>query len=157
MKDCHFFFYEILVERDKFQVMSTENFKKRVFVFFSRPETSFLWFTSPWKTLKYIIWKNYKWYIIGFFVFIILALFIVLILYNIPVSIFWFISVLNVVLLKRCKNVVLRLNPVSVNPTKWSNIVWVRLTILWDYHLNVQRRSFHSIESLIRHLQIRNY
>ena len=157
MKNCCFFFYKILVERDKFQVMSTENFKKRVFVFFSRPETSFLWFTSPWKTLKYIIWKNYKWYIIGFFVFIILALFIVLILYNIPVSIFWFISVLNVVLLKRCKNVVLRLNPVSVNPTKWSNIVWVLLTILWGCHLNVQRRSFHSIESLIRHLQIRNH
>ncbi|CAD5119914.1 DgyrCDS8495 [Dimorphilus gyrociliatus] len=27
----------------------------------NRPATSFLWFTSPWKSLKHIIWKSYKW------------------------------------------------------------------------------------------------
>jgi len=45
-----------------------------------RPATSFLWFTSPWKSFKYIIWTNYKWKILmvlGIIVFIIwLALFI---------------------------------------------------------------------------------
>jgi len=50
----------------------------------NRPATSFLWFTSPWKTSKYIVWKNYKWYIIGFFLFIIIAAFIVLAIYSIP-------------------------------------------------------------------------
>jgi hypothetical protein len=49
-----------------------------------RPETSFLWFTSPWKTLKFIIWHNYKWYIIGFFLAIILIAFIVLFIYSVP-------------------------------------------------------------------------
>ncbi|XP_076439100.1 myoferlin-like [Babylonia areolata] len=29
-----------------------------------RPETSFLWFTSPFKTLRFIIWRNYKWVIV---------------------------------------------------------------------------------------------
>ncbi|XP_071949270.1 myoferlin-like isoform X3 [Antedon mediterranea] len=50
----------------------------------NRPETSFLWFTSPWKTLKFIIWNNYKWYIIGFFLVVLLILFIALLLYSIP-------------------------------------------------------------------------
>uniref|UniRef100_A0A8D0G231 Dysferlin n=1 Tax=Strix occidentalis caurina TaxID=311401 RepID=A0A8D0G231_STROC len=31
-----------------------------------RPETSFLWFTSPYKTLKYILWRRYKWVVDGF-------------------------------------------------------------------------------------------
>ncbi|XP_057307144.1 myoferlin-like [Hydractinia symbiolongicarpus] len=50
----------------------------------NRPDTSFLWFTSPWKTLKYIIWRNYKWYIIGFLIFLIVLAFIVLFLYSVP-------------------------------------------------------------------------
>uniref|UniRef100_A0A8C8BMD5 Dysferlin n=1 Tax=Otus sunia TaxID=257818 RepID=A0A8C8BMD5_9STRI len=29
-----------------------------------RPETSFLWFTSPYKTLKYILWRRYKWVVV---------------------------------------------------------------------------------------------
>ena len=32
----------------------------------NRPATSFFWFTSPWKSFKYIVWKHYKWYIIIF-------------------------------------------------------------------------------------------
>ena len=49
-----------------------------------RPETSFLWFTSPWKTLKFIIWHNYKWYIIGFLLTLILIAFIILFIYSVP-------------------------------------------------------------------------
>ncbi|CAF1186321.1 unnamed protein product [Rotaria sordida] len=37
----------------------------------NRPKTSFLWFTSPWKTFRYIVWRNFKWAIIlGIFLFI---------------------------------------------------------------------------------------
>ncbi|XP_072177496.1 myoferlin-like [Diadema setosum] len=50
----------------------------------NRPETSFLWITSPWKSLKYIIWHNYKWYILGFLLLLLLVAFIVLIIYNVP-------------------------------------------------------------------------
>eukprot|EP00117_Sycon_ciliatum_P005571 scpid7068/ scgid9464/ Myoferlin; Fer-1-like protein 3 len=50
----------------------------------NRPETSFLWFTSPWKTFKYIIWKNYKWLIIGLFLLILLVLAVGLFLYASP-------------------------------------------------------------------------
>nr|XP_022342080.1 myoferlin-like isoform X4 [Crassostrea virginica] len=49
-----------------------------------RPETSFLWFASPWKTLRYIVWRNYKWYIIGFLLLILLLLLIFLFLYSFP-------------------------------------------------------------------------
>ncbi|KAL5022080.1 hypothetical protein ScPMuIL_001235 [Solemya velum] len=49
-----------------------------------RPETSFLWFTSPWKTFRYIVWKNYKWYFIGFLIFILILLLIVLFVYSFP-------------------------------------------------------------------------
>ncbi|XP_047127416.1 myoferlin isoform X1 [Hydra vulgaris] len=50
----------------------------------NRPETSFLWITSPWKTLKFILWKRYKWLMIGILVFLILALFIGIFLYSMP-------------------------------------------------------------------------
>ena len=30
------------------------------FIIIRRPDTSFLWFLNPWKTLKYIIWRNFK-------------------------------------------------------------------------------------------------
>ncbi|XP_065071964.1 myoferlin-like isoform X2 [Rhopilema esculentum] len=50
----------------------------------NRPATSFFWFSSPWKTLKFILWRRYKWYIIGFLIFIILLLFVVLLLYSMP-------------------------------------------------------------------------
>lgn len=49
-----------------------------------RPATSFLWFTSPLKSLRYIIWGRYKWYIIGFLLFVIIALLIVLFFYSAP-------------------------------------------------------------------------
>ncbi|XP_071827020.1 myoferlin-like isoform X6 [Apostichopus japonicus] len=49
-----------------------------------RPATSFFWFTSPWKTLKFILWRNLKWYIIGFFIIFWLILFLGLFLYTFP-------------------------------------------------------------------------
>lgn len=64
---------------------------------YRRPETSFLWFTSPWKTLRYIIWRNYKWYFIGFLVLLLILLLVFLFLYSFPVSIsaigqtYWYI------------------------------------------------------------------
>ena len=73
---------------------------------FRRPETSFLWFTSPFKTLKYIIWRNYKWYFIIGLIVLLLIVFIVLLIYAIPVSIFieLFILTLHVCLCNKNSN-----------------------------------------------------
>ncbi|XP_075429238.1 dysferlin isoform X4 [Ascaphus truei] len=49
-----------------------------------RPETSFFWFTSPYKTLKYILWRRYKWVILIFFMVFILLLFLGIFLYSFP-------------------------------------------------------------------------
>ncbi|XP_060103205.1 dysferlin [Heteronotia binoei] len=49
-----------------------------------RPETSFLWFTSPYKTLKYILWRRFKWvFLILLLVFIVL-LFLGIFIYAFP-------------------------------------------------------------------------
>ncbi|XP_071507429.1 myoferlin-like [Diadema antillarum] len=50
----------------------------------NRPETSFLWFTSPWKSIRFIIWYNYKWYIIIGILVILLIIFLILFIYNVP-------------------------------------------------------------------------
>lgn len=52
----------------------------------NRPATSFLWFTSPLKTLKHIIWKHYKWHIIGAVVIILLVILLVIFIYTAPVG-----------------------------------------------------------------------
>ncbi|XP_033757648.1 myoferlin-like isoform X3 [Pecten maximus] len=49
-----------------------------------RPETSFLWFTSPWKTFKFIIWRRYKWWFIGFLILLLLIILIALFIYSFP-------------------------------------------------------------------------
>nr|XP_009680174.1 PREDICTED: dysferlin [Struthio camelus australis] len=49
-----------------------------------RPETSFLWFTSPYKTLKYILWRRYKWVVILALVLFILLLFLGIFIYAFP-------------------------------------------------------------------------
>ncbi|KAF1597187.1 UNVERIFIED_CONTAM: Dysferlin, partial [Eudyptes robustus] len=49
-----------------------------------RPETSFLWFTSPYKTLKYILWRRYKWVLILAIVIFILLLFLGIFIYAFP-------------------------------------------------------------------------
>ncbi len=49
-----------------------------------RPDTSFVWFLNPIKSLKFIIWHNYKWIIIKAVLFVLLVLFLALFLYNLP-------------------------------------------------------------------------
>ncbi|XP_028657297.1 dysferlin isoform X3 [Erpetoichthys calabaricus] len=49
-----------------------------------RPETSFLWLSSPFKTMKYILWRRFKWVIIGIIILCILLLFIGIFLYSFP-------------------------------------------------------------------------
>ncbi|CAF3950318.1 unnamed protein product [Rotaria sordida] len=50
----------------------------------NRPKTSFQWFTSPWKTFRYIVWRNFKWsIIIGIIIFIFVVCFL-LILWSLP-------------------------------------------------------------------------
>uniref|UniRef100_A0A8C4YT59 Dysferlin n=1 Tax=Gopherus evgoodei TaxID=1825980 RepID=A0A8C4YT59_9SAUR len=50
-----------------------------------RPETSFLWFTSPYKTMKYILWRRFKWVFLIAIVVFILLLFIGIFIYAFPV------------------------------------------------------------------------
>ena len=49
-----------------------------------RPETSFLWFTSPWKTFKHIIWKRYKWWFIIGTILILFIIFLAMFIYYLP-------------------------------------------------------------------------
>ncbi|XP_019351178.2 dysferlin isoform X1 [Alligator mississippiensis] len=49
-----------------------------------RPETSFLWFTSPYKTIKYILWRRYKWVFLVVLVLFILLLFFGIFIYAFP-------------------------------------------------------------------------
>nr|XP_036871621.1 myoferlin [Manis javanica] len=50
----------------------------------NRPETSFLWFTNPCKTMKFIVWRRFKWVIIGLLVLLVLLLFLAVLLYSLP-------------------------------------------------------------------------
>ncbi|XP_054853217.1 fer-1-like protein 5 [Eublepharis macularius] len=49
-----------------------------------RPETSFLWFTAPLKSIKFIVWQKSKWKIFMFFCFLLLALLIASFIYSAP-------------------------------------------------------------------------
>ncbi|XP_054863905.1 dysferlin [Amphiprion ocellaris] len=49
-----------------------------------RPETSFLWFSSPYKTLKFILWRRFKWFIILFIILFLILLFLGVFLYAFP-------------------------------------------------------------------------
>lgn len=49
-----------------------------------RPETSFLWFSSPFKTLKFIVWRRFKWFILLFLVLFLIFLFFGVFLYAFP-------------------------------------------------------------------------
>ncbi|CAF1235979.1 unnamed protein product [Adineta ricciae] len=50
----------------------------------NRPKTSFLWFTSPWKTLRYVIWRNFKWPIIIGIIVVIFVIFFLLAIWSLP-------------------------------------------------------------------------
>lgn len=49
-----------------------------------RPVTSFRWWTSPFKSFRWIIWHNYKWRIIIGLILSSLLAFLVLLLYSMP-------------------------------------------------------------------------
>lgn len=49
-----------------------------------RPETSFLWFTNPCKTMKYIVWRRFKWIFLGIILLLIVLLFVGVFLYSLP-------------------------------------------------------------------------
>ena len=53
---------------------------------FSRPATSFAWFSSPFKSLRYILWRRYKWLIIKLLIVALLIALAVLFFYSMPVS-----------------------------------------------------------------------
>ncbi|CAG9839299.1 unnamed protein product [Diabrotica balteata] len=50
----------------------------------NRPDSSFMWFMNPLKSIRYIIWHNYKWTILKLFIIIAVALIILLFFYSIP-------------------------------------------------------------------------
>jgi len=53
----------------------------------NRPETSFNWFTNPWKVFKILIWRRYKWHIIIGLILILILIFVVLMFYSAPEAI----------------------------------------------------------------------
>ncbi|KAJ7992465.1 hypothetical protein DPEC_G00278830 [Dallia pectoralis] len=53
-------------------------------VFPNRPDTSFFWFSSPCKTMKFIVWRRFKWIFIGLIVLLLVVLFIGILLYSLP-------------------------------------------------------------------------
>ena len=54
---------------------------------FRRPDTSFNWFTNPWKVFKVLIWRRYKWHILIGLLLILLIVFAVLMFYTAPEAI----------------------------------------------------------------------
>jgi hypothetical protein len=50
----------------------------------NRPDSSFLWFLNPMKTLRYIFWRNFKWLLIKILIAAALIAFIVLFFYAMP-------------------------------------------------------------------------
>ena len=53
---------------------------------FSRPDTSFVWFMNPLKSLRYMLWNNYKMCIVKFLVIFLLLALMGLFFYSMPVS-----------------------------------------------------------------------
>ncbi|KAM8924190.1 myoferlin isoform 2-T2 [Pelodytes ibericus] len=50
----------------------------------NRPDTSFLWFTNPCKTMKFIVWRRFKWIFIGIILLLLVILFLAVFLYSLP-------------------------------------------------------------------------
>ncbi|KAL4236528.1 C2 domain [Mactra antiquata] len=50
----------------------------------NRPDSSFIWFLNPLKSIRYILWHNYKWMIIKVLVIMLLAAILVLFFYSMP-------------------------------------------------------------------------
>ena len=52
-----------------------------------RPETSFLWIASPWKSLKHVVWKKFRGFILKGILLAFVVVFILLLLYSLPETI----------------------------------------------------------------------
>ncbi|CAG0901311.1 unnamed protein product [Darwinula stevensoni] len=50
----------------------------------NRPDSSFLWFVNPMKSLRFILWHNYKWLLIKVLAIAGLALLFLLFFYSLP-------------------------------------------------------------------------
>ncbi|XP_017319937.1 myoferlin isoform X1 [Ictalurus punctatus] len=50
----------------------------------NRPDTSFLWFTNPCKSLKFIVWRRFKCLFILIIILILVGLFVGILLYSLP-------------------------------------------------------------------------
>ena len=50
----------------------------------NRPDSSFMWFLNPFKSLKYILWHNYKWMILKLLLLTLLIALLVLFFYAMP-------------------------------------------------------------------------
>ena len=103
-----------------------------------RPETSFLWFTSPWKTFRYIIWRNYKWYFFGLLLAILIVVFVILFVYAVPVSgTSVLMSCLGVNVIPQCwchTTVLMSYHSIDVIPVLMSHQCWCHITVLMSYH-----------------------
>ena len=53
-------------------------------VSFSRPDSSFMWFMNPIKSIRYIVWHNYKWTILKILLVLALAVLLLLFFYSLP-------------------------------------------------------------------------
>ncbi|XP_071987951.1 otoferlin isoform X13 [Engystomops pustulosus] len=50
----------------------------------NRPDTSFIWFLNPLKSIRYFIWHTYRWLILKILILILLLLMVGLFLYSLP-------------------------------------------------------------------------
>ncbi|XP_055886227.1 otoferlin-like isoform X5 [Biomphalaria glabrata] len=50
----------------------------------NRPDSSFMWFMNPFKSLRYILWHNYKWMIIKLLLVALLVALLILFFYSMP-------------------------------------------------------------------------
>ncbi|KAM3862781.1 myoferlin [Diretmus argenteus] len=50
----------------------------------NRPDTSFFWFMSPCKTMKFIVWRRFKWFFIGAILLLLVILFLGILFYSLP-------------------------------------------------------------------------
>ena len=57
---------------------------KHLVFFFSRPDSSFMWFLNPLKSIRYIIWHNHKWTILKIIFIIFFSLFLAMFFYALP-------------------------------------------------------------------------
>lgn len=51
---------------------------------FSRPDSSFIWFLSPLKSIRYILWRNYKWTIIKALLILLFGAMVAMFFYSMP-------------------------------------------------------------------------